>query len=315
MDGVIVCYGEIGIDRFVGVSNLPEPEVSAYVHEDFYNVGGGAANSALWLANWGVSVRLVGQDLGRDLWNDQIKSQLAQYPTLDTRFLRSDENTHTAECQCLVTPNGERTFIVHWPDPIEFSTLTEEMLEDATWLSLDQSGPREPRIVAAQVARAHGIPILVNDIISVDDPLIELASVLVISVGFTRARLPNTDVLTLARDMQKRSGGIVVVTNAGARVTGLTSNGKTVVVTPPQVKVIDSTGAGDVFKAGLLYGLAQDWTLEDTLQFAVAAGAAKVQRKGATRTPAPLSDIEQLVSKIELPGSDFSSRSSAKRDK
>ena len=49
----ILCYGEIDLDIYVALDCLPTMEKSATCSEDFENVGGAAANSALWLANWG----------------------------------------------------------------------------------------------------------------------------------------------------------------------------------------------------------------------------------------------------------------------
>ena len=68
----ILCYGEIDLDIYVALDRLPTMAQSANCSEDFDNVGGAAANSALWLANWAVPTRLAGHDLGDDQAGDRV---------------------------------------------------------------------------------------------------------------------------------------------------------------------------------------------------------------------------------------------------
>jgi sulfofructose kinase len=46
------------------------------------------------------------------------------------------------------------------------------------------------------------------------------------------------------------------------------------------VRCVDSTGAGDVFHAGFIYGMLLDWSLERPLRFANAAAALKCTQVG-----------------------------------
>ena len=47
-----------------------------------------------------------------------------------------------------------------------------------------------------------------------------------------------------------------------------------------RVPVVDSTGAGDIFHAGSIYGLLQGWPARETLRFAAAAAALKCEKLG-----------------------------------
>ena len=49
--------------------------------------GGAAANSALWLANWGVSTRLAGHDLGDDRAGDAVREVFAALSGAWTRAI------------------------------------------------------------------------------------------------------------------------------------------------------------------------------------------------------------------------------------
>jgi sugar/nucleoside kinase (ribokinase family) len=55
-----------------------------------------------------------------------------------------------------------------------------------------------------------------------------------------------------------------------------------VTASPLNVKVIDTTGAGDTFDAGFLYGYLKGWTLEQSLHLACACGSLSTQGVGGT---------------------------------
>ena len=62
-----------------------------------------------------------------------------------------------------------------------------------------------------------------------------------------------------------------------------------------QVSVVDTTGAGDLFHAGYIYGLLKGWPLEQRLRFACAAAALNCTARGARGYIAPLAAIERLL--------------------
>jgi sugar/nucleoside kinase (ribokinase family) len=62
-----------------------------------------------------------------------------------------------------------------------------------------------------------------------------------------------------------------------------------------RVDTVDTTGAGDIFHAGFIYGLLQDWPLQRQLEFACAAAALNCTGIGARGHIAPISEIEHLI--------------------
>jgi sulfofructose kinase len=58
---------------------------------------------------------------------------------------------------------------------------------------------------------------------------------------------------------------------------------------------VDTTGAGDIFHAGFIYGLLQNWPLQRILDFACAAAALNCIASGARGGIAPVEKIEALM--------------------
>ncbi len=69
-------------------------------------------------------------------------------------------------------------------------------------------------------------------------------------------------------------------------------------VMPPEVTTVNSTGSGDAFVAGTIYGFMQDWDIEKTLRFATAAGAVNASRWAVVDVS--FSEAEHLAPKVKL---------------
>jgi sugar/nucleoside kinase (ribokinase family) len=89
-----------------------------------------------------------------------------------------------------------------------------------------------------------------------------------------------TDVKTALATLAE--GVPVVAMKLGAQ-GAIARHSETVVqAAPPAVQVVDTTGAGDSFDAGFVYGYLEAWSLERTLRLACACGALATQQPGGT---------------------------------
>lgn len=279
-DSAVVCYGELGVDNVVQVPRLPTPEQAVFPTSDTYHVGGAAANTAIWLARWGVATRLAGNAIGDDELGRRLVEWLGAHPALDASSLRVVRDGSTPFCRILVTPDAERTILIFGYADTPKTPLSPKMLEAASFLVLDLYGGDE-RVDAARTARALGVPTVVSDVISEDHPVLSLADVVINSAAYLRSAVPGIDVRERAGVLRERTGGIVVTTDGPRPVHAIDGTGEAFCVTPSRVRALDTTGAGDAFRAGLIYGLLQRWTLRESVGIATAAGVLKVSRLGA----------------------------------
>jgi sugar/nucleoside kinase (ribokinase family) len=295
----VFCYGELGIDNIIRVAHLPSPERAAFPTADSYHIGGAAANTAVWLAGWGVRVGLAGNAIGRDEYGRRVVEWLGRYPTLDRRWLEAREDTATPFCRILVTPDAERSILVYGYPQTPKTGLTAEMLDGARFVALDLYGGDE-RLAAAQVARSAGAQTFAGDVVRPDHPILPLTSVATNSAAYTREQFPGVDAVEHARQLQAISRGIVVTTDGPRLIHALDRGGQIFRVQPPAVEAVDATGAGDAFRAGLIYGRLQGWPLARCVCFAAAAGALKVMRVGgASDIPTP-DEVAALAATLQI---------------
>ncbi len=76
----------------------------------------------------------------------------------------------------------------------------------------------------------------------------------------------------------------------------ITSSGNEIFHTPAfSIKAVDTTGAGDVFHGGYIYGLLRKWKINDVVRFASAFAALKCRMPGGRAGIPTLGEVEKLL--------------------
>ena len=298
MNNRVFCYGEIGVDNIVEVPFLPSPEIAAFPISDTYHIGGAATNTAVWLANLGVDTALGGNWIGRDLYGRLLWEWLDSRPHLGLRCVQRSDAETTPFCRVLVTPDGERTFLVYGYPQATKTELAAEHLHGASYLALDLYGGEE-RMRAAQLAHEQGVQTAVGDVVMADHPILPLAPLVLNSAAFMRETLPGVDVREQCRRLQSVNRGIVIATDGAREIFALNSDGDAFTVQPPPVTAVDATGAGDAFRAGLLAGLLNGEPFPRALCWGAAAGALSVRHQGAATVLPPPEEIIALAGTLD----------------
>ena len=294
----VLCYGEIGIDNIIQTDALPTPENAVFPTSDSYHGGGAAANTAVWLAHLGVNVKLTGNIIGQDDYGDLVLERLKKHPRIDLGLVERREGVTTPFTRALVTPDGERSFLIFWYPQAPKVQLTKEMLTGVKYLPLDLYGGPE-RLATAKLAFENGVSTAIGDVVWPDHPALPFASIVTNSGPYTRQRFPGVDVRQHARRLQSISKGIVITTDGPGTVHALDAQGDGYTIQPPVTTAVDATGAGDAFRAGLIYGLLQGFDLPRSLCWGVATGSLKVRSLGAATTLPSFRDIETLANSLQ----------------
>jgi argininosuccinate lyase len=256
------------------VDALPAPGASTYVDALTMRVGGAAANAALAFAELGTRVRLFGC-IGDDHFGRWILDELARAGLADELTVAAGEQTGvTVACEA---PERDRSFITSlgaaagW----EAGTLPGDAPDSDSVLMCDyfcapaMRGDATRGLLAA--AREHGARTYFDTAWDADgfpaaarrevQALLPLVDVFVPNAGEACALAGREDAVAAGRALQALSGGWVVVKLGPAGCHAVGPDGREYAVPAPVVDVVDTTGAGDAFNAGLIDALASgaDW--------------------------------------------------------
>ena len=300
----VLCYGGITIESVVELPCQPKPGIAHIICKEHYRLGGGAANVAEWLGSWEIPTRLSGYAIGDDRYGDQIWNWLNEYPAIDLRYLLRQKDVNTLVARSIPFPDGNKYLFCSDFANATLTPLIPELLDDIQILEI-AFYYRNPRgnAAAAELARmayAKGIKIVAMDVLSTTDDTLPLANVIINSVASIMEQYPHVNAFDHSKALQKVSKGIVITTDGSQPINAIDRDGSLYSVKPPTVRITETTGAGDSFRAGIIYGLLQEWPLERSLQWAAAVGALQVQRSLDQDCPPAIKTIAQLAEQIEV---------------
>ena len=297
----IFCYGEVGVDNIIIADQLPSPEIAVFPTSESDHIGGAAANTAVWLAQMGIDVGLSGNVIGKDLYGEKLMAWLGQHARLDLSRLEQIEAITTPFTRAIVTPDGERSFLIFYYLQTPKTAFKLDMLKGAHYLALDLYGGPE-RLAAAKAAHQAGVQTTIGDVIWPEHEALPYTSIVTNSGSYIRNLFPGVDVHQHAHKLQQINKGIVITTDGGREVYAIDKDGKAFSAQPPRVDVVDATGAGDAFRAGLLYGLEKGFDLPGSVCWGMATGSLKVGHIGAATTLPTFKEIETLAQELIAKG-------------
>jgi sugar/nucleoside kinase (ribokinase family) len=268
--------------------------------------GGSAGNTAAGIAMLGGRAGFVGQvadDQLGDVYAHDIGSIGVEFATP-----RSPQaEAPTARCLVLVTPDAQRTMntFLGAAQNLTVDALDEAQIEGAAILYLegylwDPAGPRKAMVKAIEVARRAGrkVAFTLSDTFCVDrhrDGFLQLLDERRVDILF--ANEAEVHALTGESDFDAAVAAaaarvsVLVVTRSEHGALAVENGRRVDVPAEPVEKVVDTTGAGDLFAAGFLAGLAQGRSLEDSLRMGAIAAAEVISHYGAR----PEADLKALV--------------------
>ncbi|MCC6908481.1 MAG: ribokinase [Phycisphaerales bacterium] len=302
----IVVLGSINMDLVVTTPRFPAPGETLLGGAFQTFPGGKGANQAVAAARLGAEVTFIGC-VGRDAWGAELRALLAS-EKIDVAHVLSRGGERTGVAVITVDAAGQNTIVVASGANMALTTrdveAAREVIEqaDAVLMQLESPLPAVQR--AAEIARQHDVPVILNAAPAqrLSAALLECVDVLIVNEGESRIvsdlHDPALSHAQVASHLCSLSGGHVVVTLG--RDGAVHCDGQTTTRQPaPRVEVIDTTAAGDAFAGAWAVGWCEGLSVEQTLALANAAGAAAVSRKGAIPSLPRRAEVESLLSAAE----------------
>ena len=252
---------------------FPSPDGYAEIAQTYAMTGGEALNSSIVLSRLGMRVLLDGNWIG-DTVDGQLLLERIQTYNIDTHRLTLKEGYEGAR-EIVFSDEHTRTIFGNYIDLLtttrKWNIPHKEDIQQARIVCVDPPFGEESDLVGRYAAES-GIPFVSIDC-SYQHELATKADVVIISGEFRDREYPQADLRDLFSEYQQRVQGMVVFT-VGAENILYARNGDAIKQFKPyQVKVIDSAGAGDSFRSGIVYGLLKKWNDYQTIRYASAVAA------------------------------------------
>jgi sugar/nucleoside kinase (ribokinase family) len=270
----VFCYGMITASTVYLLDkgfSYPMANTYAEVAEIFDSVGGEAVNTAIILSKLGVSTKLDGNWLNAK--NAPKMLALLKPFGIDVSRLTIKEHSGTEEI--VISDAETRTFFGNFvrfhAGEIQWNTPCEEDVIHCSMVAIDPYFKPHAEDLARLCIR-YGKPFVTLDCRH-DSCLARHAEALIISHELRDSEYKNIPAGELFALYQENCNGLVIFTS-GSEPIKFGRKGKLPgTFVPFKIKPVDTTGAGDAFRGGIIYGLLQNWSDYNMVEFASAVSA------------------------------------------
>ncbi len=291
----LVGVGLNATDTLITLPSFPIPGSKVEYRDPKILPGGQVATTVIACQQWGLSTRYVGK-LGDD---DAARLHRAAFAAAEVETqLIGVPGAASPQSLILVDGAGERTILGRLDERLflQPEDLDRQWIVNARALHLDGHDTAAATL-AAGWAREAGIPVIadLDELYPGVEELLDLIDYAIVSRDFPTRLMNDPDLESALQKMHSRYGSTLTAATLGERGV-LAWDGKCFHhASAYWVSVADTTGAGDIFHAGFIYGLLQDWPLQRQLDFACAAAALNCTGIGARGSIQSVEAIEDLI--------------------
>jgi sugar/nucleoside kinase (ribokinase family) len=295
-----------GVER--GVMNMVDAarsdEIYAHMGPARETSGGSAANTTAGIASFGGTAAFIGR-VGADTFGRVFTHDLRSIGVhFDSPV--AEDGVPTGRCLVIVTPDAERTMFTYLgaANQLDVAAIDEGVVADAgvTYLEgylWDEPQAKDAIRRAAKLAHAAGnrVALSLSDPFCVDRHRDEFRELVANDVDILFA---NADEITMLFEADSFDAAlpqvrghceIAVLTRGAQGSVILASDQRFDVAAHPVTELVDTTGAGDLYAAGFLFGLAQGRDLPECGRLASLAAAEVISHLG----PRPEVSLADLI--------------------
>jgi sulfofructose kinase len=291
----VVGVGLNATDTLIPVAHYPERGSKVEFHSAKVLPGGQVATAMVACQQWGLRTRYIGK-VGDDSAAELHRAEFARLGV--EAHLFTAPGCSSQQAFILVDDSGERTVL--WKRDEHLTLRPEELQQE--WIvnarALHVDG--HDTIVATKAAffaRSHGVPTIadLDELYPGVEALLKNIDYLIASRDIPGRLMGESDLRKSLPTLRERFGCRLTAATLGEEGV-LAWDGKRFHYAPAfRVQPVDTTGAGDIFHAGFIYGLLQGWPLPRQLDFACAAAALNCTAIGARGGIQSVESIDQLI--------------------
>ena len=294
----LICKVE---DSFLSQNNLTKSTMKLVDEVEFKKLlsnlkieetiaGGSVANSIVGLSRFGNKVGFIGKVNEDELGNkyeESLKKEKVEY-----FYSKKKEELPTGTCLILITPDSERTMCtflgtagkINKNDVDTRAVKNSELifLEGYLW---DEGEPKKAFDIAIQ--NSNKVAMSLSDLFCVERHKPHFLDLVKNKLNITFANEQEILSLIDAKDFGevisfgKQIGKLIVITRGEKGSLAINGNEVYECDSKKNLKIVDLTGAGDLFAAGFLQGHVNNLMIEDSLQMGTDMSSKIIQKIGA----------------------------------
>ncbi len=276
--------------------SYPKPDSYQEIDQTYVVPGGETGNAAILLARLGLRVHPEGALLGSDTQETILR--LNRKWGVDSSGLKTDSKFEGWKDVVLV--DGQHRNVFGWfagrfskEGGRKWTLPNASYIKKAKIVSIDPYFGKESE-KAARYCHEMGKPY-----VTLDCPPESLchrySAVNILSQEFIRQAFPGADSKKLMGKYLSRSKGLTVFTFGSKSIWYARPGGPVRRFTPYKVKVAGTLGAGDSFRAGMVYGLWRGWNDEQSVRFSAGLAACVCRKFPVALYPPTLQDVFRLT--------------------
>jgi ribokinase len=295
-------FGALNVDKLFKVNKLAKAEEESFIEDYVEACGGSAANTMVGLARLGCKVGYIGK-VGCDREGDLLSQDFCR-EGIDVNGLIHADQGKTGTVLGFVDKKGARTLYIDSGvnDTITLDEVNTRYASRAQFLHLtsfvgDQSFQTQKKLLdgisdSVKVSFDPGALYARRDYV-VLEPILRRTYVLMpnaLELGLLTGKLDYCK----AADLMVGRGVKIVAVKLGVDGCYVTDGHEQHLIEPFQADVVDTTGAGDAFCAGFLYGLINEKSLEECGRLGNFVASRCVMKMGARAGLPFAKDLELL---------------------
>ncbi|HNY83847.1 MAG TPA: carbohydrate kinase family protein [Anaerolineaceae bacterium] len=290
----VLLFGDINVDNLMIMPEIPVPGRDGLATRLETHIGGAVVNTAGLLKCMGVDAHLIGA-IGQDFWAEYAIRTLNKEGIVHDYVIKSDRD-QTGLIFVAVTSNGERTMLSYrgvnsafGPDDFHSDALEgTDFLQISGYVFLEESTWKAAQKMiglAAEKKIPIGLDTGLDPVILHSERFLEiLHQVDVLITGKQEAEQLTGLTKTEAQIRALAEMGPRKVTlKYGDKGALLSTSTESVQLPAASVSVVDTTGAGDAYSAGIVLGELVQLPLKQQLTLAIAMGSKSTESLGAAR--------------------------------
>lgn len=297
----VVVIGLSGDSEFLTVQHFNYPGETIQAIDKFSEPGGKGFNQAAFLGSLGVDVSFI-TALGTDIQAEECENELKK---LNVKPYIITKDMPTDYAVIITNDGGENNVVVYnkASSTVTFNDVMKyrDIIESADILALQLEYPYEVTKKIIDYAYDKGIQIVLNPAPArlIDLDLLRKVSILVPN-EYEMSHIINSQAISRAELMKEleQYGLETCICTRGRRAVEYFTNSKLKRVPVPEMgSPVDTTGAGDVFCGGLIYGLTNEMSLDAAIQFAVHASSLATTKHGVLHSFPTLDEVKESINK------------------